>query len=67
MTEPTITCPQCKKEIKLTESLVAPLIDSTRKPFEKQLAQKDCDVAAREQATRERQAAPRLVHPPGRD
>lgn len=30
MTEPTITCPSCKTEIKLTESLAAPLIESTR-------------------------------------
>ena len=29
MTEPTITCPHCKSEIKLTESLAAPLIEST--------------------------------------
>jgi hypothetical protein len=26
MTEPIITCPNCKTEIKLTESLAAPLI-----------------------------------------
>ena len=26
MTEPTITCPQCQSEIKLTESLAAPLV-----------------------------------------
>jgi hypothetical protein len=38
MTEPTIICPKCKTEIKLTESLVAPLIESTRKQFEQQLA-----------------------------
>ena len=67
MTEPTITCPQCKTEIKLTESLAAPLIESTRKQFEQQLAQKDRDVAAREQAVRERQAATRVVYAPGRD
>ncbi len=41
MTEPTIICPQCKTEIKLTESLAEPLIEATRKQFEKQLAQKD--------------------------
>ena len=55
MTEPTITCPQCKTEIKLTESLAAPLIESTRKQFQQQLAQKDNDIAAREQAMRERE------------
>jgi len=36
MTEPTITCPNCKIEIKLTESLAAPLLESTRKQFEAQ-------------------------------
>src|SRR5258706_819903 len=55
MSEPTITCPNCKTEIKLTESLAAPLIESTRKQFEKQLAQKDSDIAAREQAIREKE------------
>ena len=34
MTEPTITCPSCKSEIKLTESLAAPLIAATRAQFE---------------------------------
>ncbi len=55
MTEPTIICPNCKTEIKLTESLAAPLIESTRKQFERQLAQKDIDIAAREQVTREKE------------
>jgi hypothetical protein len=50
MTEPTIKCPKCKNEIKLTESLAAPLIETTRKEFEKRLSQKDLDLAAREQA-----------------
>jgi hypothetical protein len=39
MTDPTITCPSCKTEIKLTESLAAPLLESTRRQFEEQLAQ----------------------------
>lgn len=51
MTEPTIICPNCKTEIKLTESLAAPLIESTRRQYEQQLAQKDSDIAQREQAT----------------
>ncbi len=55
MTEPTITCPNCKTEVKLTESLAAPLIESTRKQFEQQLAQKDSDIALREQAMREKE------------
>ena len=55
MTEPTITCPNCKIEIKLTESLAAPLIESTRRQFEQQLAQKDSDIATREQAMRDKE------------
>lgn len=55
MTEPTIICPSCKTEIKLTESLAAPLIESTRKDFEKRLAQKDTEVAKREASLREQE------------
>ncbi|MDA8118612.1 MAG: DUF2130 domain-containing protein [Gammaproteobacteria bacterium] len=55
MTEPTIICPNCKTEIKLTESLAAPLIESTRKQYEQQLAQKDNDIAQREQAMRDKE------------
>jgi hypothetical protein len=57
MTEPIISCPKCKAEIKLTESLAAPLIESTRREFEKQLAQKDVDVAKRETLLRDREEA----------
>ncbi len=57
MAEPTIICPKCKNEIKLTESLAAPLIESTRLDFERQLARKDLNVALREQSIQEREAA----------
>ncbi|MBI5907495.1 MAG: DUF2130 domain-containing protein, partial [Burkholderiales bacterium] len=57
MTEPTIICPHCKTEIKLTESLAAPLIASTRLQFEAQLAQKDANIAQRENAMREKEKA----------
>ena len=57
MSEPTIICPNCKTEIKLTESLAAPLIESTRREYQKQLAQKDADVAKRDAALREREEA----------
>ena len=55
MAEPTIICPKCKNEIKLTESLAAPLIESTRQDNERRLAQKDLDVAGREKFIRERE------------
>ena len=55
MTEPTITCPNCKTEIKLTESLAAPLIESTRRQFEQRLAQKDTEIIQREQTMRDKE------------
>ena len=57
MTEPTIVCPSCKAEIKLTESLAAPLIESTCRQYEQQIAKKDADIAKRESAIKEQQAA----------
>jgi len=57
MTEPTIICPGCKIEIKLTESLAAPLIEATRRDYEKRLAQKDADMAKRDSLLREREEA----------
>ena len=57
MSEPTILCPNCKTEIKLTESLAAPLIESTRRDYEKRLALKDTDIAKKEDSLREREAA----------
>ncbi len=55
MTEPVIVCPNCKTEIKLTESLAAPLIESTRKQFEQQLSEKDAEFAQREQSLRDKE------------
>lgn len=56
MSEPTITCPSCKTEIKLTESLAAPLIESIRRDYEQRLTTKDTDIAKRETSLREREA-----------
>lgn len=50
MAEPTIICPKCGKEIRLTESLAAPLIDATRKQYEQQLAVNSAEIAKREAA-----------------
>ena len=47
MTEPMITCPKCQTEIKLTESLAAPIVESARREYEQRLAQKDADIAKR--------------------
>jgi hypothetical protein len=53
--EPTITCPKCKTEFPLTESLAAPLIEATRQQFEQKLSQKDEEIAQREQTVREKE------------
>lgn len=57
MSDPTIICPNCKTEIKLTESLAAPLLESTRREYETRLAQKDADVAKHDAVLREREEA----------
>ena len=55
MTEPTIICPNCKTEIRLTESLAAPLIAATRQQFEAKLSEKDEEIVKREQTVRDKE------------
>ncbi|WKZ17245.1 MAG: DUF2130 domain-containing protein [Candidatus Jettenia caeni] len=57
MTEPMITCPKCQTDIKLTESLAAPMIESARREYERRLAQKDADIARRELLLRKQEEA----------
>src|SRR5262245_11735917 len=57
MAEPTVVCPQCKSEIKLTESLAAPLGESSRRDYGQRLTQKDADIAKREKTLYEHEAA----------
>lgn len=59
MADPIITCPSCRSDIHLTESLAAPLLAATRRQFEQQIASKDEEIAAREQGVldKERQIA----------
>ena len=55
MIEPTIICPNCSTEIKVTESLAAPLILATRKEYEAKIAEKEADVSKREATLRDQQ------------
>ncbi|MGX1320765.1 hypothetical protein AB7M17_004218 [Bradyrhizobium sp. USDA 377] len=48
--EPTLHCPNCNHEIRLTESLAAPLLAETRQRFNEQLATKDAEVARKTEA-----------------
>lgn len=53
--EPSITCPKCRTEIKLTETLAAPLIEAIRRDSEEKLRTKDLEIAKREAAIRKEQ------------
>jgi hypothetical protein len=55
MTDPQIVCPNCRNEIRLTESLAAPLLADARKQFEQQLAAKEADFGRREAQLRQTQ------------
>lgn len=57
MIEPTIVCPKCHTEIKLTESLAAPLIETVRREYEQRLAQQNAEMKQRETALREQENA----------
>jgi len=57
MIEPTITCPSCRAEIKLTDSLAAPLIEKTRQEFQLKIAQNEAEIGKRELALHEQQEA----------
>ena len=48
MNEPAITCPNCGGEIRLTESLAAPLIAATRRQYEERLQSERQRVGAEE-------------------
>ena len=57
MIEPTIPCPQCKAQIKLTESLAAPLVEETRREYERRMEQNSLECAKREEAVRQQEQA----------
>ena len=53
-TDPTITCPNCSEEIKLTESLAAPLVKSVREEYERKIREEESRVSKREADVREK-------------
>ncbi len=55
MNEPTILCPNCKTEIKLTESLAAPLVAAAKREAAELAARREAVVAGREEALREKE------------
>ena len=59
--DPTITCPNCQTEIKLTESLAAPIIAATKREYDKKIADKDATLERRENELRRQQEAVKEV------
>src|SRR4051794_27381287 len=53
---PVVSCPKCRTEIPLTESLAAPLIQATRQRYEEQIARSNEEIATREAAVQNQQA-----------
>ena len=48
MNEPTLLCPKCQTEIKLTESLSAPLLEAAKREFDTKLGREQARIAAEE-------------------
>jgi len=55
MAEPMIVCPKCGAEIKLTESLAAPLVEATRLEYQQLLQKKEDEISRRESDVRTRE------------
>lgn len=55
--EPTTLCPQCGYEMKVTESLAAPLIAAVEQKYKQQMREQQAALAGREQDVVERAAA----------
>jgi hypothetical protein len=54
--EPSIICPNCRTDIKLTETLAAPLIEAVRRESDQKLRSKEAEIQKREAAIRAQQA-----------
>ena len=55
--EPSIVCPNCRTEVKLTETLAAPLIEAVRRESDQKLRSKEAEIVKREAAIRAQQEA----------
>jgi hypothetical protein len=55
--DPIIICPECMKEIRLTESLAAPILAEAQTGFEKRLADQQRELQRRERESREQSEA----------
>jgi hypothetical protein len=50
--EPVVRCPNCSHDIRLTESLAAPLLEENRRRFQEQMAQKDAELSRKSEVVR---------------
>ena len=56
MSEPSIKCPNCGEDIKLTDGLAAPLIEATKADYEKRMADARSGIQERERALEAKRA-----------
>jgi len=57
MPDVSIECPHCHKTFKLNETLAAPLVEETRRKFQKEFAEKEATLEERREAFAEEQEA----------
>lgn len=57
MTDVAIECPHCRRSFKLNETLAAPLVEETRRRFEREFAEKEDALAASRTQLAEAQSA----------
>lgn len=57
MSDVTIECPQCHKSFKLNETLAAPIIEQTRRKFEREFEEKEEKLEGRRAAVADEQKA----------
>lgn len=55
MADATVTCPNCRTNIKLTESLVASLLAAMRKEYDLELAARNAKIAREQEELAEAQ------------
>lgn len=48
MSDPTVACPNCNTQIKLTESLAAPLVEAARREYEQKLKREQAKICEEE-------------------
>lgn len=60
--DPIIQCPSCFSEIKLTDSLAAPAIDTIKKQYQEKMNEKELEISNREELIQRKELELRNAH-----